>query len=62
MTGSEIASVVVEQMTHATVAAAARGAVQDAVKEEADEKKDAVKEAVDEKKAGLVGPAGSATQ
>ena len=52
MTGSEIASIVVDQMTQATVAAAARGAVQDAVKEAVDEKKDAVKEAVDEKKGG----------
>ena len=52
MTGSEIASIVVDQMTQATVAAAARGAVQDAVKDAVDEKKDAVKEAVDEKKGG----------
>ncbi len=38
MTGSEIASIVVKQMTQATVSAAARGAAQDAVREAVDEK------------------------
>ena len=40
MTGSEIASIVVKQMTQATVSAAARGAAQDAVREAVDEKKE----------------------
>ena len=40
MTGSEIASIVVKQITQATVASAARGAAKDAVKEAVDEKRD----------------------
>ena len=46
MTGSDIASIVVKQMTQATVSSAARGAAQDAVK-------DAVNEKVGEKKEDL---------
>ena len=38
MTGSEIASIVVKQMTQSTVSAAARGAAKDAVREAVDEK------------------------
>jgi hypothetical protein len=40
MTGSEIASIVIKQITQATVSAAARGAAQDAVKDAVEEKKE----------------------
>ena len=40
MTGSEIASIVVKEITQATVASAARGAAKDAVKEAVDEKRE----------------------
>ena len=44
MTGAEIASVVVKQMTQATVSSAARALAQDAVKERVDEAKDQAKD------------------
>jgi len=44
MTGAEIASVVVKQMTQATVTSAARALAQDAVKERVDEAKDQAKD------------------
>jgi uncharacterized protein involved in outer membrane biogenesis len=53
MTGSEIATIVMKQMTQATVSSVARGAAQDAVKEAVDEKKDAVGEKLDQKKEDL---------
>ena len=40
MTGSEIASIVIKQMTQATVASAARGAAKDAVQDAVDEKRE----------------------
>jgi len=44
MTGAEIASVVVKQMTQATVSSAARALAQDAVKDRVDEAKDQAKD------------------